>query len=390
MSTINITEAYSSPTVSRKTTSEIQVEISVAILTYNAQDRIHQCLNSVINQTHSPDEIIVIDNCSSDQTASIVTHDFPNVRLVVNQTNSGCSGGRNLQVRHATYPFVMIVDDDAFLAPDCLEELEKAVQQYPDASVWSPRICYEQDPGLVQFDGVNLHFLGEAVLVNPERRMTSGIQPTLSNTASNQLIEERSDDTRPLPVNPFRINIQGGVAFLIKKDAVSKIGGYDESYFFGRSDGEFTFRLTLAGHEIYTVPAALTYHRMKQRGFTHVDRQVKNRWSMILQTYAWRTILVVLPALVVYELSVIAFLTMNRKLGRYFSANWEVIKMLPQTMRKRRMVQALKRRGDHELLSGGFINMRADLCRNPLIRFGHLAMCRFFRGYWTCAKWFLG
>lgn len=387
---MNSTESRSSTSMGGKTNSELSVEISVAVLAYNAQHRIHQCLNSVMNQTHPPDEVIVIDNCSSDQTAVIVKHDFPNVRLVVNQTNSGCSGGRNLQVRHATYPFVMIIDDDAFLAPDCLSELEKAVQKIPYASVWSPRICYEQDPGLVQFDGVDLHFLGEAVLVNPERRITYGTESQTKNTASNQLIEKELDDRLPLPVDPFRINIQGGVAFLIKKEAVSKMGGYDESYFFGRSDGEFTFRLTLAGHQIYSVPAALAYHRMKQRGFTHVDRQVKNRWSMILQTYAWRTVLVLFPAFVVYEVSVIVFLALNKKLGRYVTANWDVIKMLPQTMRKRRMVQALKRRGDRELLSGGFINMRADLCRNPLVRIGHHAMCRFFRGYWTCAKWFLG
>ncbi|WP_447968827.1 glycosyltransferase family 2 protein [Nitrospira sp. M1] len=362
------------------------VEISVAVLSYNAEDRIKKCLNAINEQTRLPNEILVIDNASTDQTVQIVEREFPHIELKRIQSNTGCSGGRNRQVSYAKYPYVMLVDDDVFLSPTCLEELERAVQQFPEATIWSPRVCYEQDEGRIQMDGVFLHFIGEAVLINPERRLNGHELGKSHVRASNQEMSDASVNGAALPEEPFLISSQGGVAFLIKKEVVLHMGGYDESYFFGRTDGEFSFRLTLSGHQIYSVPRAIVYHRMKKRGLKQVERQVRNRWLLILQTYSWKTLVVLIPALLVYEVSVVAFLALKGRLPQYFKANWQVLQMFPQTLEKRRKVQAIKCRSDSNILSSGFINIRADLLSNPLFRTVHRTMNVFFKSYWIFAK----
>ena len=159
--------------------------ITAAVLAHNAVDRIHGCLDALLAQTRPPDEIVVIDNGSEDLTTSVVQRDYPAVRLVRVGRNTGCSGGRNRQLNAAGHRYVMIVDDDAVLHETCLEHLVKAMRQHPDASIWSPRVCYEHDRGLIQSDGVTIHYLGEAVLINPDRRL-DGRRPTAPPISSTR------------------------------------------------------------------------------------------------------------------------------------------------------------------------------------------------------------
>ena len=153
--------------------------ISVAILVFNARDRVRRCLDAILSQSHIPAEVLVIDNASTDDTAQIVAKDYPQIRLVRSKVNGGCSGGRNLQLRQAKHRHVMIIDDDVLLDPTCLEHLAGSARDLADAAAWSPRVCYEQDRGVIQFDGVQLHFIGEAVLTHPDRcNAGANVSPT--------------------------------------------------------------------------------------------------------------------------------------------------------------------------------------------------------------------
>jgi GT2 family glycosyltransferase len=365
-----------------KETAEHGIEITVAVLAHNAESRIAQCLEAILDQTRPADEVVVIDNASDDHTGAIVRAKYPDVRIVRSNKNSGCSGGRNLQLNAARYRHVMLVDDDAFLARSCLAVLEKAVLERPDGALFGPRVCYDHNRSLIQFDGVMIHYLGEAVLINPER----GLDGDPAAQPARQL-HERSET--PLPTEPFQVPVQGGVAFLLDREAAVAIGGFDETYFFGRSDVEFDLRLHLSGRKLYVVPSALVFHRMKDRGFKYLRRQIRNRWLLILQNYAWRSIIVLSPALITYELALIGFLTVKGRWSDYCAANWEVIRDLGPIMARRREIQALRRLPDRDVLSSGFMNMRADVAGGRAIRALHRALDRAFRAYWACARFLI-
>jgi GT2 family glycosyltransferase len=355
------------------------IEITVAILAHDAEPRIEQCLEAILEQTRPANEVVVIDNASRDRTDAILREKYPGVRIVRSNENSGCSGGRNLQLGAARHRYVMIVDDDAFLAPTCLAELEKAVLERPDGALWGPRVCYDHNRSLIQFDGVMIHYLGEAVLINPER----GLDSEPGDEAAHQL-HERSE--APLPTEPFQVPVQGGVAYLVDRDAALAIGGFDESYFFGRSDVEFDLRLHLSGRKLYSVPSARVFHRIKNRGFKYLRRQIRNRWMLILENYSWRSILILLPALIFYEIALISFLTIKGRLSDYIAANWEILQHFGPIMERRRQVQALKRLRDRDILSSGFMNMRADVAGGRTVRALHRAFNRAFQAYWACAR----
>lgn len=316
-------------------------------------------------QTRAADEVIVVDNASQDGTGDLVEAHYPAVVVHRNAKNSGCSGGRNDQIRRSTHQYVMIVDDDAFLDPGCLEALESAVATRPDASIWAPRICYEQDRERIQFDGGgDIHFVCEAVLRNPDRLVV---------------------ECPPENVGNRELGFQGGVAFLLDKVAALEVDGYDESFFFGRTDGEFSFRLTLLKKSIVHVPGALVFHRVKLRGLAQVERQIRNRWAMMLHTFSASTLIVIFPALLMYEVALAIFLTAKGDIRAYVGAWRQLWTRLPTIWKKRKGFVARKAALDRDVLVSGAINMRADLKSNRTIHFGLAAMNYFFNAYWRIA-----
>ena len=86
-------------------------KVSIYIPAYNAEKTIKQTINSVINQTYQFDEIIVIDDNSSDSTLSIINQ-FENIKLIKNKKNMGLGYNRNLGVQTSNNEIVASIDAD--------------------------------------------------------------------------------------------------------------------------------------------------------------------------------------------------------------------------------------------------------------------------------------
>ena len=342
------------------------LQVSIAILAYNAESRIRRCLDAAIKQTRLPDEIFVVNNHSVDSTVEIIRQNYPAVRIHSTKVNLGCAGGRNVQLAQATYPFVLIVDDDAILDERCLEELENGVQRNSSAAIWAPRICYEQDRSMIQFDGGGtIHYVSEAILKNPNKQVAdAGLSGEPGET----------------------LGFQGGVAFLIRKQTALDMGGYDEDFFFGRTDGEFSFRLMLEGNDIAFVPLSVAYHAVTPRGFSQLERQIRNRWWLMLKTYSMSTIVAIAPALLAYELVLLVFLATKGKTGAYLAAARIVIADLPIVRQKRRRFLPRKRRRDCDVLGSGRINIRPDIASSFLVRGGLAGVGYALSLYWSVAR----
>ena len=86
------------------------MNISVVIPTYNRYDFLKRALNSVYAQIHLPNEIIVIDDGSTDNTTHI-QKDFPNIKYIYQQ-NSGVSSARNLGIKKSSCEWIAFLDSD--------------------------------------------------------------------------------------------------------------------------------------------------------------------------------------------------------------------------------------------------------------------------------------
>ena len=114
--------------------------VSVVIPTYNSQNTIRAALESVYSQSIPPDEVLVIDDESSDNTCTIITSNFPDVRLIKKQ-NGGPSSARNLGIKNARFEWIAFLDADdiwsKYKTERQLDEIERNPKAVLIATNWS-------------------------------------------------------------------------------------------------------------------------------------------------------------------------------------------------------------------------------------------------------------
>jgi len=332
--------------------------VTVAVISFNGMKVVESCLDSILAQTYQPYRILLINNASTDGTPELIRQKYPQVEMIDLPENRGPNPARNMGIKKSLTSLTLLVDDDAVLADNCLKELVKAYQTYPHGAVWIPRLIYYDQQDLIQYEGAFIHYISEAILLNSDKPLNEGVK-----------------DITP-------VEATSGTCLLISNESAQTIGFFDEDYFFGRTDGEFTFRLTLSGYKLYTVPQATCFHRVKVRGLSKLFYQVRNRWYFTLSMYSWRTLLLIFPALIVYELSLIIFVGLKGAIKEYISAIFHVIHDIPLILRKRKFIQSLRKVRDRDILHSDSINIRSDLVDNKVIALLKVMLDQFFSLYW--------
>lgn len=112
-------------------------KISVVVTTRNRRDLLATTLRCVRDQSWPSVELIVVDEASTDDTAAMVARDFPEARLVRNDTPRGVSGARNTGLAAASGDWLFFLDDDDLIHPRHLEELHAAALAAPPNSIVS-------------------------------------------------------------------------------------------------------------------------------------------------------------------------------------------------------------------------------------------------------------
>ncbi|MFN9110899.1 MAG: glycosyltransferase family 2 protein, partial [Bacteroidota bacterium] len=113
---------------------------------YNRQDFIAEAIESVLAQTYQNWELIVVDDCSKDNTVAIVESYAQNdnrIRVYINEKNLGDYPNRNRAASYASGELLMYVDSDDTIKSDALEYIFKYFQSFPKAQ--HSTIIYESE-----------------------------------------------------------------------------------------------------------------------------------------------------------------------------------------------------------------------------------------------------
>ena len=113
--------------------------ISVIIPTFNRAQVLRRALDSVLNQSLAPDEVIVVDDGSTDETAQLLSSHYPRVNYLY-QPNQGVSSARNHGVQEATGNWLAFLDSDDEWLPGKLKQQMTALQQRPQY-----RLCHTDE-----------------------------------------------------------------------------------------------------------------------------------------------------------------------------------------------------------------------------------------------------
>ncbi|HVS18234.1 MAG TPA: glycosyltransferase family 2 protein, partial [Planctomycetota bacterium] len=306
------------------------------------------CLEALAAQTHAIDELLVVDNASTDASEAIVRARAPRAAWVSMGTNEGPCPARNAALERARNEWVLLVDNDAVLEPDVLEKLVAAVRAHPAAVLVQPRSVFADDPGVVHYDGGRFHYAGLFSLRN--------FSVPIAQAEGRGTLE---------------VDGAVSVALLARRSVLLELGGFDADYFILFEDLDLSYRVRLAGHAILSVEDALVLHRggtggisfrgailyPRRRAFFHS----RNRWIYLAKCYALRTLLVAAPGLLVYELVWLAFTLRSGTFGGWLEGKRDFLAKFSGVRARRRTIQSGRRRRDRDLLVGGPLTLSAQL-----------------------------
>lgn len=335
--------------------------ISIAIINFNGIDKLEKTLQAVDRLAYpNIAETIVIDDGSTDGSQYMVSDRFPNVRLVEMGHNQGAATARNIALDEASHNLVFLLDNDIYVEPNCLSYLIKVKKLVPSAGAVHPTIIDRHDPSQsAHYNGGYIHYLCAFI-------------PKQEVEAEYEIYD-----------------VVSGGALLIDKTFARRIGGFDEDYVFNWEDGDFTFRLTLAGYPCINVAKAKVYHSAVPRLTSKAYYQVRNRLFFIIKMYNWRTILLSAPALILYEFSQFCFMLAKGAGKDCLAGIWAAIRHLPVLLRKRRSVQQVKIANDHDVLHSGDLYIPPQLLNNPIFSFFKRLYVGFFDTYWLMIRRFV-
>ena len=128
------------------------IKFSVILPLYNKEKEIANTLKSVLNQTYKADEIIVVDDGSTDNSKEVVKK-FKDVKLI-EQKNCGVSCARNRGIKEARNEYICFLDADDLWEEDFLEEIKRLIESFPQAIFYSTSHKMIDENGKVINDGL--------------------------------------------------------------------------------------------------------------------------------------------------------------------------------------------------------------------------------------------
>jgi hypothetical protein len=219
-------------------------EVTAIVVTYNAAPWIERSLESVRGREA---ELIVVDNGSTDGTVELVRERFPEVRLVEHE-NRGFGAGNNAGMRLGSGQYFLLLNPDAWLTGDALEQLVAFADAHPEAGVVGPK------------------------LLNPDGTLQRSVRgyPTPWRIATEYFFLRKLAPRSRL-LNAFfgagfdhesvrTAEFLPGACLLVRREAVDSIGGFDEDFFLMSEEVDWCYRFRQAGWDVLFYPGAEVVH----------------------------------------------------------------------------------------------------------------------------------
>lgn len=333
-------------------------DVGIVLVAHDNLDKLTAALASLDAAGCRHQRILVVDVASTDGTSAWLHAVYPAVRVRRLDRNDGPNPGRNLGIRDTPQPFVFLMDADVQVRPDTIPRLRAAMADDPKVKIGSPIVVHASDPGTIQYAGGSLHFICEAI-----------------NPWMDRPLSERGTARAD-------VGVASANGLLLDREAAIAVGLFDERYFMGKDDGDFTHRMRLAGYRILEVPDALVLHQSRPRSSWLFYYQIRNRWHFMLKNYQWQTLVAILPCLAVHEPLQMLALHVAGHGATYWKAVGGLLAMLPDLPRDRARISALRAVPDGALLNSDRLIVRDDLLKNPLVRLGKSTYERALAAYW--------
>lgn len=288
-------------------------DVSVIVLAYREEPTLERCMDRLLASRGVDFDIVLVDN---GYTGSLLPRygDNPRVRVVRTPFNQGFTGGCNYGANHAEGELLAFVSGDVMVEPDCIARLRAAVLPQ-DVGMSSASLRLAGEPQLMNSAGNPVHFLGLS--------WSGAYRENASEHASARDVASVT-----------------GACFCMERSLWEELGGFDVQFFSYLEDTDLSLRCWLSGRRVVYEPDAVALHDYEfgrdTRKFYRLER---NRIIMVLTVFDRRTLLLALPALVIFEFGVLALSAWQGWAGEKLRAMWWILRHARWITARRRRIQ---------------------------------------------------
>ncbi len=230
-------------------------KVSVVIPTYDdSWPFLKACLQSLVNQTLVPKEIIVVGGKISVRTRTELEKHFPKIKKVFIDDNMGVTGGRNKGIdavsKNSDYFFFF--DHDMIADSNMLAELANVAEINDDIGIVTPKIYYWSNKKRIWSAGTNINLWTGQVLFRGGKD------------------KGQFDKIEAVQVAP--------ASMLVKRGVIDKVKYFDNRYFATFEDTDFCFRAKKFGFSTFYAPKAIAYHDLSVNLRDESDRLFKRAY----------------------------------------------------------------------------------------------------------------
>jgi GT2 family glycosyltransferase len=198
------------------------MRVVAVVLNWNGGDLNLDCIASILDQGLAQEDVIFVDNASSDGSVAKVQERFPDLTLIQNQANLGFGDGVNqgilygLGLQENAVDAVLLVNNDVVLPRGVLAELQAVLEKNPSVGITGPRVLYRDNPEIV---------------------WCAGGKMTYRQNLSNLLGHGEQDG--PAWQGLQDVDYVAGCAMLVRRVVFEKAGLFDGDYFAYHEDVDF-------------------------------------------------------------------------------------------------------------------------------------------------------
>jgi N-acetylglucosaminyl-diphospho-decaprenol L-rhamnosyltransferase len=228
-------------------------DLSVSIVNTNSRELLLACLESL---TGADAEIVVLDNASEDGSAAAVRERFPDVRVLAQEFRAGFGANHNTVIRATTSRYVYVLNEDTTADDWAFARLLGYLDAHPRVAAVGPKLIYpdgRRQDSAWRFPTPLVSALGLVTLGKAGVKQSHG------------------DRARP-------VDWVTGAALLLRREALDRVGLFDEDFFLYSEEVDLQFRLRRAGWEVHFLPETTVVHYESQFSSEIPERRINEMW----------------------------------------------------------------------------------------------------------------
>ncbi|MCX6799587.1 MAG: glycosyltransferase family 2 protein, partial [Candidatus Falkowbacteria bacterium] len=269
--------------------------------------------------------------------------------------------------------YFVIANMDTSFSSNWLSELILAIDKYQNVGIVQSKILlYPKDGFTKNQSQTTAKSFGFNYVEEKPRQFKINSLGNIIHFLGFGYTDKYGEDDKEISGLPEIKGYASGCSFMIKKEIINKIEGYNEEYFMYHDDMEISLKVKIAGYKIFLASKSIVYHKYEfSRSVKMVYFMERNRYLIMFHFYGLFTLILLLPIILVTDLGMLFFSIYNGwfiekiKVYKYF-LNLKTWKKINEARKK---INSLRKMNDNEVLDGMTAKINFQEINNPVLNY---------------------